>query len=149
VSAAGLRPGQILRDAVRHEWDALQPGCTATPPTVLFRYDGAYPADGTLMRTRFGGQTFALGTEGFGVLVDGYGKRRCSVNVKVERFLRLALASLAGLRAGRLPPLGPACPRRVRSGPGAAAGGGGSAGGGSGPGRAGSFRRVRPGGSRP
>jgi hypothetical protein len=112
LRAAGLQPGDVLPDAVRGEWDAVVPGCGSPAPEVLLSYDGAYPADTTLTRTGAGGRVLALGTEGFGALVDGWGKPRCSVNVRAEIFLRAALVALARVRARRLPALSDACPRR-------------------------------------
>jgi hypothetical protein len=113
LSAAGLRPGDLLRGAVGGEWDAVKPGCGDPPPIVLLQYSGSYPADATLTDTAAGGRVLALGTEAFGSLVDGWGKRSCRVNVHAERFLRSALISLGGFEALRAQPGGP-CPTRRR-----------------------------------
>jgi hypothetical protein len=112
LDAAGLRPGDVLRAAVSGEWDSVVPGCERPAPTVLLRYAGGAPADATLSRTSSGGRVLALGTEGFGALVDGWGRRRCSVNVPAERFLRAALTDLAGLSKRSLSSPAPACPKR-------------------------------------
>lgn len=108
LAAAGLHPGDQLRGAVSGEWDAVRPGCGDPPPIVLLRYSGSYPADATLTSTASGGKVLALGTEGFGALLDGWGKPRCTVNIRAERFLRAALISLGGFRA--LPKASRACP---------------------------------------
>jgi hypothetical protein len=55
----------------------------------------------------------ALGTEGFGALVDGWGKPRCKVNIRAERFLRAALRSLGAFKA--LPKARRACPAAHRA----------------------------------
>jgi hypothetical protein len=55
----------------------------------------------------------ALGTEGFGALVDGWGKPRCNVNIRAERFLRAALRSLGAFKA--LPKARRACPAAHRA----------------------------------
>lgn len=112
VRAAGWRAGDRLARAVRGEWDAVQPGCVSPAPRVLLRYAGASPAEATLTRTAGGGRVLALGTEGFGGLVDGWGKPRCHVDVHAERFLRVALADLAGLTTRELEPRAAACPGR-------------------------------------
>jgi hypothetical protein len=110
LAAAGLRPGARLSGAVRGEWDSVVPGCLDPPPTVLLRYAGSYPAEATLAKTPAGGRVLALGTEGFGRLVDGWRQPRCRVDLRAERFLRAALVDLAGLRASELGAHGPARP---------------------------------------
>jgi hypothetical protein len=110
LSAAGLHPGDRLRRAVSGEWDAVKSGCGEPSPIVLLQYSGSYPADATLTDTASGGKVLALGTEGFGALIDGWGKPKCSVNVRAERFLRGALMSLGGFTALPAARGGP-CPR--------------------------------------
>jgi hypothetical protein len=115
LRAAGLHPGDVLAGAVVREWDAVQPGCGSVKPTVLFHYAGPDPADATVLSTPAGGRVLALGTEGFGALVDGFGAARCKVDGRAERFLRAAFTDLAQLRPGSLPRLAPACVRRPRA----------------------------------
>jgi hypothetical protein len=112
LTVAGLGPGEVLSGAVRGEWDAVQPGCTAASPTVLFHYAGTYPADATVTNTSPGGRVLALGSEGFGRLVSGFRKPRCSVDVRAEIFLRAAITDLGEVSS--LPPMPAGCPRHQR-----------------------------------
>ena len=114
LTAAGLKPGDVLPNSVRDEWDSLRPGCVTPAPTVLLRYAGTYPAEATVMQTPAGGRVFALGTDGFGGLVDGFRQVHCSVNVSAEKFLRAALVDLGRVAPGSLPPMPPACVNRPR-----------------------------------
>jgi hypothetical protein len=104
LAAAGLRPGDVLRGAVKGEWDSVLPGCDTPAPTVLLRYAGRYPADATVMQTPALGRVFALGTDGFGSLVDDWEQRTCGVDSRAQLFLRAALIDLAQLRPAALPP---------------------------------------------
>jgi hypothetical protein len=115
LTAAGLKPGDVLPNSVRDEWDSVTPGCVTPAPTVLLQYAGTYPADATVMQTPGGGRVFALGTDGFGGLVDGFRQVHCSVNVRAERFLRAALTDLGRVNPSSLPAMPAACvkpPRR-------------------------------------
>jgi hypothetical protein len=112
LTAAGLRPGDVLHAAVRGEWDAVQAGCAGPAPTVLLQYAGAYPADATVTDTPAGGRVLALGSEGFGRLVSGFRKVHCSVDGRAERFLRAAVAGLGGVAPSELPALPAGCVRR-------------------------------------
>jgi hypothetical protein len=114
LTAAGLKPGDVLPHAVRDEWDAVVPGCLTPAPTILLQYTGPYPADATVLQTPAGGRVFALGTDGFGGLVDGFRQIRCTVNVQAEKFLRAALIDLGRVAPGSLPPMPPACVKRPR-----------------------------------
>lgn len=114
LAAAGLKPGDVLPDSVRDEWDSLRPGCVTPAPTVLLRYAGTYPAEATVVRTPAGGRVFALGTDGFGGLVDGFRQVHCTVNVEAEKFLRAALVDLGRVAPGLLPAMPPACVKHPR-----------------------------------
>jgi hypothetical protein len=109
---AGLRPGDVLRGAVRGEWDAVHPRCDAPTPTVLFHYGGADPADATVTNTPAGGRVLALGSEGFGRLVSGFRKPRCAVDTRAEIFLRAAIRDLGAVAS--LPRMPAGCVRHWR-----------------------------------
>jgi hypothetical protein len=112
---AGLHPGDVLHGAVKGEWDSIVAGCDTPAPMVLLSYDGSYPADATVMRTPAGGRVFALGTDGFGSLVDGWEQRACGVDPRAQRFLRAALLDMARIRPDELGPPQTGCgPRWFR-----------------------------------
>ncbi|HEY2772334.1 MAG TPA: N,N-dimethylformamidase beta subunit family domain-containing protein [Solirubrobacteraceae bacterium] len=112
LAAAGLHPGDVLANAVRGEWDAVQSGCDVPAPTILLQYQGTYPSDVTLTTMGSGGRVLALGSEGFGTLVSGYEKRHCSVDTRAETFLRDALMDLGGVND--LPAMPAGCVKRPR-----------------------------------
>jgi hypothetical protein len=67
-----------------------------------------------VLQTPAGGRVFALGTDGFGGLVDGFRQVHCTVNVQAEKFLRAALIDLGRVAPASLPAMPPACVNRPR-----------------------------------
>jgi len=97
----GFTSTSTLPDSVGYEWDAVKPGCSVPPLTILFHYAGPGPngkptsADAVRYVASSGARIFSSGSLQFIWGLDSYDVNRdAPPNPHLRRFMRNALADL-------------------------------------------------------